>query len=270
MELVNIEGVVGTVRLDNNELNATDKLFGWMKSGRGVPSSEGMYGNYYREFTEALNTLSRSLFAKGDSIYSSLPGRYGGLPFAEEGIQIHVSCIKYPDDDLPMFMLGRTDSKNVFKGSLIYGSYQSNIHFLDDLVRRLGELAHPKIFGMDSSTFPHPTCNWEEEVKLYGFGAIHDLGRIHQLYSLAREIYENITRYCSLTRKDAEVLFRDARLHENIVIRELSRIKYEQTISEICTSIKERMKDGTWVEIWRELKGEKKGIREGGYKQIGK
>ena len=66
------------------------------------------------------------------------------------------------------------------------------------------------------------------------------------------------------------VLFRDARTHENVVVRDLSRIRYEKTIDEICAPLEGRMKDGTWKLMWKELEDEKKRESDENYKMIDK
>ena len=266
MELLSIEGAVGTVRLNTDEKSAFESLCAYFESGHSVPTNEGMDGRTGGVFTRALRVLSPVLQAKGDSILSYLPGKYGRLPFSDIGIQIHVASINCYNDDLPVFMFGRTDKKDVFKGALMCGSYHP--HVGDDLVRRLGDFAELKIFGMDSSTFPHPTDDYKDDVRLWGFGGIHDLGRIQQLYWLSRKLYEDLEKYCSLSGKEMAVLFRDARAHENVVIRDLSRIRYEKAIDEICAPIERRMKNGTWESMWKELHDEKKREREEKYKRI--
>ncbi len=232
MNLVKLEGVVGTVKLSDKEVRAANNLFEFMISGRSPV-------DFYDEFSREFRVLfSGAVYPRNEGVMGFLYGKYGSLPFAEEGIQMHVGSINCTDT-YPLFMFGRTGDKTIFKGAIIYGSH--NPRPQDDIARRLGEFAVPKIFGMDSSTFPHPLHDWENDITLYGFGAIHDAGRIQRLHWLVHDMFEDLTKYCSLNAKEISVLFRDARVHENVAVRDLSRERYERIIDEICAPLRERM-----------------------------
>jgi hypothetical protein len=249
MELLECEGMVGTIKCSKKETNAANRLFELMEKGNSVCFNHDKYQEALSEFAGG------NLYAEKDDIMGYLSGKFGRLPFADEGIQMHVSqCVSF-HDNYPLFMLGRTKDKNVFKGSIVYGSFYPRVG--DDIVNRLGEFANPEIKGFGSSVYPHPTDSWGDDVTLWGLGAIHDLHRIGRLYWLVKDMYEDLSKFCSLTSKEVSVLFRDARTHENVVIRDLSRERYEKTIDEICAPLYDKMQRGDLDKIKLLETGEK-------------
>jgi hypothetical protein len=90
---------------------------------------------------------------------------------------------------------------------------------VDDMVKKLGKREKEPIIGVARLGY-----------NSYGIAEVHDLNRVFATYQRAVELFEKSLETIGISKSELWVLRRDGQYHENLVIRELSRERYQEEL----------------------------------------
>lgn len=124
--------------------------------------------------------------------------------------------------DLRVLMLPNASREGYLMSVVVGGCYQRSC--IDDLVTKLGERETPAIRGVEEIK-QKPPMNSE-----YGIVEVPQLRTVLKLYDRAAQLLDHVKDTIGVTFEELWILRRDMVKHENVALRELSRIKYRDIL----------------------------------------
>ena len=110
---------------------------------------------------------------------------------------------------------------------------------VDDVVELLGRKEEPVLAPASLITIEHGYVHTIDQGYVqsnsYGLADVDRLERILHLYHRASEMIEKCSETIGITKPELEILRRDTLKHENLVIRDLSRDRYQAELQRLVT-----------------------------------
>lgn len=233
MELVDRRGGMGIIQFDAKEVNLLGKM-------RALADNEYKYilGCSRYPQTQEFSGIIRDLFPEfplqsSYSVYNSKERSYYFKPFApyrELGIDATLPASIIPlthsyhagQCRLDIILPDHTE-QNRYPVSVVLLDAYTPSNVTDDVVKILGERETPVLRGFESLG----------EDRLYGIADVPRLGKVLKLYEKSTELVKNVESVLGVTKDQLKVLRRDGLEHENVVIRDLSRERYQKELQRL-------------------------------------
>lgn len=229
MELVNRDGGLGTFRLTETEFTMLGKIKEIAPRTRYV---EGYDYSQTPELIAAVHELFPELPLRPEAEQCTFPFGYR-QNFLRPVTEFYFRTSAPPGIfnkeyqqvlELKIILPGTVKMDNQYSMAVKLPQYVSGC--VDDIVKKLGKREKPQVIA----AAPLPKSPF------YGIADVDHLDKVLALYQHAVELFEKAPEAISVSKDELWVLRRDGKYHENLVMRELSKERYQEELLKLINS----------------------------------
>jgi len=231
MELIERNGGFGIFQLNSKEVTLLGKM-------RALAENEYKYvlGSKQYPETQEFSTMMKDLFPEVPQPISNVYCPKGGsdyfFPFAsyqQLGIDSNfprgtIRSEHNGDRSRLTIIFSKLAEQNQYPISMALMEFYTP-SYVDDVVKMLGEREIPVLHGLTPLP-PHIDRG-------YGIAEVHRLGATLNLYKRANELVNDSEGMIGVSKKELRIMRRDGMEHENVVIRDLSRERYQKELQRL-------------------------------------